>query len=241
MSWVTSLRLPPVAASGTPVTSGSGGACCPSCPGRRGFVPSWCPPLTHECGSRRPPLRRSPGRSRGGAWRGEPRGARAHTPASVHSARRLQQVMPEPKPSSCGRCSQAIPVCNRTLTARWIERVRAAPWLATPGDAPSSRDRIGSESADGSHDSPVGIPADHHRGDRSSLRSSAPRVLVSTRKATSGRSGACAYSHGPRISRAIAMNASPAREPSCSRADAPAPRRRGSLLAWIVMSAPSQT
>ena len=34
------------------------------------------------------------------------------TPALVHSARRRQQVMPEPKPISCGRCSQAIPVCN---------------------------------------------------------------------------------------------------------------------------------
>lgn len=38
--------------------------------------------------------------------------SRGHTPASVHSARRRQQVMPEPKPSSCGRCSQAIPVCS---------------------------------------------------------------------------------------------------------------------------------
>lgn len=38
--------------------------------------------------------------------------SRGHTPASVHSARRRQHVMPEPKPSSCGRCSQAIPVCS---------------------------------------------------------------------------------------------------------------------------------
>ena len=36
--------------------------------------------------------------------------SRGHAPASVHSARRRQQVLPEPKPSSCGRCSQAIPV-----------------------------------------------------------------------------------------------------------------------------------
>jgi hypothetical protein len=34
--------------------------------------------------------------------------SRGHTPASVHSARRRQQVIPEPKPSSCGRCSQGF-------------------------------------------------------------------------------------------------------------------------------------
>nr|AQM75242.1 transposase [Streptomyces sp.] len=44
--------------------------------------------------------------------------SRGHTPASVHSARRRQQVMPEPKPSSCGRCSQEIPVC-RTNRMPW--------------------------------------------------------------------------------------------------------------------------
>lgn len=38
--------------------------------------------------------------------------SRGHTPASDHSARRRQHVIPEPKPSSCGRCSQAIPVCS---------------------------------------------------------------------------------------------------------------------------------
>lgn len=44
--------------------------------------------------------------------------SRGHTPASVHSAMRRQHVMPEPKPSSCGRCSQAIPVC-RTNRMPW--------------------------------------------------------------------------------------------------------------------------
>jgi hypothetical protein len=34
--------------------------------------------------------------------------SRGHTPASVHSARRRRQVIPEPKPSSCGRCSQGF-------------------------------------------------------------------------------------------------------------------------------------
>ncbi len=36
----------------------------------------------------------------------------SHTPASFHAARRRQQVIPEPKPSSCGRYSHWIPVCN---------------------------------------------------------------------------------------------------------------------------------
>lgn len=44
--------------------------------------------------------------------------SRGQTPASVHSAKRRQQVMPEPKPSSCGRCSQTIPVC-RTNRMPW--------------------------------------------------------------------------------------------------------------------------
>ncbi|MDQ0753030.1 hypothetical protein QF034_007261 [Streptomyces africanus] len=36
----------------------------------------------------------------------------SHTPASFQAARRRQQVMPEPKPSSCGRYSHWMPVCN---------------------------------------------------------------------------------------------------------------------------------
>jgi hypothetical protein len=36
----------------------------------------------------------------------------SHTPDRCHSSRRRQQVTPEPKPSSGGRCVQAIPVCN---------------------------------------------------------------------------------------------------------------------------------
>ncbi len=35
---------------------------------------------------------------------------RCHTPAACQSRRRRQQVMPLPKPSSCGRSSQAMPV-----------------------------------------------------------------------------------------------------------------------------------
>jgi hypothetical protein len=38
--------------------------------------------------------------------------SRCQTPASFQSRNRRQQVMPEPKPSSCGRYSHWIPVCN---------------------------------------------------------------------------------------------------------------------------------
>jgi hypothetical protein len=33
-------------------------------------------------------------------------------PARCHSSSRRQQVNPEPKPSSCGRCIHGIPVCS---------------------------------------------------------------------------------------------------------------------------------
>ena len=36
----------------------------------------------------------------------------SQTPAHCHSSRRRQQVMPEPQPSSGGRCRQALPVCS---------------------------------------------------------------------------------------------------------------------------------
>jgi hypothetical protein len=38
--------------------------------------------------------------------------SRSHTPACCQARSRRQAVMPQPKPSSCGRCSQPIPVCN---------------------------------------------------------------------------------------------------------------------------------
>ncbi len=37
---------------------------------------------------------------------------RCHTPASCQVRGLRQQVIPEPNPSSWGRCSQAIPVCR---------------------------------------------------------------------------------------------------------------------------------
>ena len=36
----------------------------------------------------------------------------SHTPASFHAARRRQHVMPDPKPSSCGKYSHWMPVCS---------------------------------------------------------------------------------------------------------------------------------
>jgi hypothetical protein len=38
--------------------------------------------------------------------------SRSQTPAFCHSSIRRQQVTPEPKPSSSGRCGHEIPVCN---------------------------------------------------------------------------------------------------------------------------------
>lgn len=38
--------------------------------------------------------------------------SRFHTPASLHSCRRRQQVIPDPQPISCGRSSHGIPVFN---------------------------------------------------------------------------------------------------------------------------------
>lgn len=38
--------------------------------------------------------------------------SRSHTPASFHAARRRQHVIPDPKPSSCGRYSHWMPVCS---------------------------------------------------------------------------------------------------------------------------------
>ena len=40
--------------------------------------------------------------------------SRSETPARCHSSSRRQQITPEPKPSSSGRCRHAIPVCKTT-------------------------------------------------------------------------------------------------------------------------------
>lgn len=56
--------------------------------------------------------------------------SRGQTPASVHWAGRRQQVIPEPKPSYCGRRSQAIPVC-RTNRMPW--NTSRSGYLLRPG------------------------------------------------------------------------------------------------------------
>src|SRR5215207_7572383 len=38
--------------------------------------------------------------------------SRCQTPAASHARSRRQQVIPQPKPSSCGKCSQPTPVCS---------------------------------------------------------------------------------------------------------------------------------
>lgn len=56
--------------------------------------------------------------------------SRGQTPAPVHWAGRRQQVIPEPKPSYCGRRSQAIPVC-RTNRMPW--NTSRSGYLLRPG------------------------------------------------------------------------------------------------------------
>lgn len=75
---------------------------------RSGFVLSWGPFQRAYAGA----VDRRPGEVQGihAAKLGQERFMEPrHKPASAHSARRRLQVMPEPKPSSCGRCSQAMP------------------------------------------------------------------------------------------------------------------------------------
>jgi hypothetical protein len=54
--------------------------------------------------------------------------SRSHTPAFCHESRRRQQVTPEPKPSSAGRCVHEIPVSARTRSP------------ATPADRAAASD-----------------------------------------------------------------------------------------------------
>jgi len=64
--------------------------------------------------------------------------SRCHTPASCHSARRRQQVMPDPNPSCWARNSHAIPVCsaNRIPHSTLRSGSRLRPGIGT--DAPPS-------------------------------------------------------------------------------------------------------
>ena len=63
---------------------------------------------------------------------------RSHTPACCHSSRRRQQVTPEPKPSSCGRCFQAIPVCSTNRIPCNLDGRGAASGPGSGSAAPSS-------------------------------------------------------------------------------------------------------
>jgi hypothetical protein len=42
--------------------------------------------------------------------------SRSQTPTCCHSSRRRQQVTPDPKPSSAGKCVHEIPVCSTNKT-----------------------------------------------------------------------------------------------------------------------------
>jgi hypothetical protein len=71
------------------------------------------------------------------------------TPASCQSLSRRQQVMPEPKPSACGRCSQPIPVCS---TNRMPLKTRRSSSGRRPGYR-NRRGRLGINGSINSHSS----------------------------------------------------------------------------------------
>ena len=60
----------------------------------------------------------------------------SQTPAAVQSRKRRQQLMPEPQPSSCGRCSQPMPV-------RRTKRIPVNAFRASSGLRPGYRARRG--------------------------------------------------------------------------------------------------
>ena len=114
ISWVLSWRLPPVSvqASGIPrrvdeeVVLGAVSGSINRARARRGapfFACTWLPSATARDHSISPAARN---RASSNAC------SRSHTPAFCHSSIRRQQVTPEPKPSSSGRCVHEIPVCN---------------------------------------------------------------------------------------------------------------------------------
>lgn len=113
ISWVTSLRLPPVviAASRMPCASTVRWCLLPALPRSTGDGPVASPPSARGCGWS-PPLR---GRSPAGLRPAARTAARAlPDPASFQSRSRRQQVIPEPKPSFWGRNSRRIRRTART-------------------------------------------------------------------------------------------------------------------------------
>ena len=73
----------------------------------------------------------------------------SQTPARCHSSSRRQHVTPEPKPSSGGRCCQAIPVCN---TNKIPCNARRSSSRLRPGYR-KRRSRFGSSGSNSSHNS----------------------------------------------------------------------------------------
>ena len=130
-SWVTSLRLPPVSvqASGMPPPSTRRWCLLPRRPRSTGLGPVLAPPFSPAGGSsRRSP---APTRARSAACSSASSSAcsRSQTPACCQARNLRHAVIPQPKPSSCGRCSQPIPVCstNKIPCDRAGHRTACAP------------------------------------------------------------------------------------------------------------------
>jgi hypothetical protein len=75
--------------------------------------------------------------------------SRSHTPARCHSSSRRQQVIPEPNPSSWGRCIQAVPVWS---TNRIPESASRSERRLRPGYL-ERRSRFGKSGSTSSHNS----------------------------------------------------------------------------------------
>ncbi|MDQ0605181.1 hypothetical protein QF037_009526 [Streptomyces canus] len=112
ISWVTSLRLPPVviAASGMPCASTIRWCLLPALPRSTGDGPVAGPPFIARMWLESTAAREKSSRSAARSSESSSSCRRCQTPASFQSRSRRQQVIPEPKPSSWGRNSQRISV-----------------------------------------------------------------------------------------------------------------------------------
>lgn len=97
--------------------------------------------------------------------------SRSQTPASFQAASRRQHVMPEPKPSSCGRYSHWIPVCS---TNRVPHRAWRSGTLGRPGISFGAG--TGNNGSTNNHSSSETI---HGRSPRTAQRASKPTVTSS--------------------------------------------------------------
>lgn len=98
--------------------------------------------------------------------------SRSQTPDSFQAASRRQHVMPEPKPSFCGRYSHWIPVCstNRVPHRAWRSGTLGRPGIsfgAGTGNNGSTNNHSSSETIHGRASlfptySPTSIQADSH-------------------------------------------------------------------------------